>query len=98
MSRGRSSEAIAGEVRAITARVVGSNDVYTLWCTVDGTASGISAAFVDALDRADRTGRSSERLHELIVEYAESMPGSTGRISDVVEICFSEGATTFAVK
>lgn len=66
----RPSHQVETDIRKITDLIVKHSDVGTLTCSIDGTASGIPGAFADALDRADVSGKSSERLHELLVEYA----------------------------
>jgi len=93
---GRGSDAIAGEILELVTPVFwqpGNEKPVEIRCSIDGTASGIPANFVDAVDRAaaeaaaeaaagetSGTGwpyrpdasqpSASERLHELLAEFA----------------------------
>jgi len=73
----RSSSQIKTDIRRITALVVEDSEVANLRCSIDGTASGIPSAFIDAIDRADTSGLSSGALHELLVEFAQSIAAET---------------------
>lgn len=70
----RSSLQVGTEIKQIADLVIGPKDGgRTLICSIEGTASGIPGAFMDHLDQIDQSGRSSELLHELLVEYAGSI-------------------------
>lgn len=68
---------------------------HTLRCTVDGTSSGIPVAFVDALDRIDPSGRSSERLHILIAQLGASIAGRGIADGRHVYVCLDRDEITF---
>ena len=94
----RPLEQIASEIRRITTSVVTASDRATLICTIDGTASGVPGAFADALDRADRSGRSSEALHELLVEYARGTTTPERGVPTAVLLHFSSGETIISTQ
>jgi len=94
----RPLEQIASDIRKITGMIVTPSDRATLTCTIDGSASGIPGAFVDALDRADPSGRSSEALHELLVEYASSAATPEHRLPRAVLLEFSSGETNISTQ
>ena len=75
----RRLEEIAGDLFDIVCLLEGTEkETVSIRCTIHGTASGIPGAFVDALDRADPTGRSSEKLHVLLAEYGAAHARSEG--------------------
>jgi hypothetical protein len=92
----RSLEEIAFDIRQITGLIVAPADEAILECTIKGTASGISTAFIEALDRADRSGRSSEVFHELLVEYANAAGALSGRVPAAVILRFSVGEVSLS--
>ena len=95
----RSTEQIASDIREITQRVVEDSDDGVLECSIDGTASGIPGAFIDALDRVDPTGSSSASFHKLLVEYANAVASlSRSMIPKTVVVRFSSGQTLVTTK
>ena len=90
----RSSHQVETDIRVIVDLVVEPSDVGTLVCSIDGTASGIPGAFTDALERADLSGKSSARFHELLVEYAECVALEKNlEIPKSVVLTFTSGKT-----
>ena len=95
----RSTEQIVSDIREITKRVVEDSDDGVLECSIDGTASGIPGAFIEALDRVDPTCSSSESLHKLLVEYANAVASfSRSMIPKTVVVRFSSGQTFVTTK
>lgn len=86
----RKSGTIMEEIHGILEPLLsGGQEPVEIRCTIEGTASGIPGAFVDALDRE---GSSSERLHELLVEFAEaSAHEANGDIPKMVVIWHGGG-------
>lgn len=68
----RRLEEIAGDLIAILCMLEEPTEPYSVRCTIEGTASGIPANFVDAVERAHSEGGAGEKLHELLVEYAQA--------------------------
>ena len=95
----RPSHQVGSDIRQITDIIVEQSDVGTLTCSIDGTASGIPGAFTDALDRADVSGHSSGRLHELLVEYAECIGFERNmEIPRFVILTFNSGKTNLTTR
>ena len=89
----RTTETIASDIRQITQMVVEPSDDATLECLIHGTASGIPGAFIEALDRADPTFRTSEALHELLAEYAAASAAPPATTPKAVILKFERGKT-----
>ena len=82
-------------IRCIIRKLPPAPGKHTLRCSVDGTASGISAAFVSALDCIDQSGRSSERLHILIARLGDAVASSVASDGRQVDICLEGEAISF---
>jgi hypothetical protein len=95
----RQPEQIECDIRRIASLVVKPSDDFTLDCQIDGTASGISGAFIEALDRADPSFEASEAFHELVVEYANATAKvQTGVVPRKVMLRFALGQLTIITK
>ena len=95
----RTTEQIVSDIRRISQRVVEPSDEAVLECAIQGPASGIPGAFIDALDRVDPSCRSSESLHELLVEYADTVATSSRSVlPKSVILTFSSGQTFVSTK
>ena len=95
----RATEQIVFDIRQITKGAVEDSDNGVLECSIDGTASGIPGAFIEALDRVDPTCSSSESLHKLLVEYANAAAFfSQSVIPRTVVLRFSSGQTFVTAK
>jgi hypothetical protein len=82
-------------IREIIRKLPPEPGKHTLRCTVDGTSSGIPVAFVDALDRIDQSGRSSERLHILIAQLGAAVASNGVSDGRQVFICLEGDEISF---
>ena len=88
---------IEHEIRLIVNSIAEPHDPsdWKLSCSIDGTCSGIPAAFCDALVRKHTDSCSSKRLHSLLPELAFAVSRETKSLVKEVAILGSEGKITF---
>ena len=91
----QSTATLEDGIRRIIRRLPSERGKHTLRCSIDGTASGISTAFIDALDRLDQSGRSSERLHVLIAQLGDAVARGRGSEVHRVDICIEGHEISF---
>jgi hypothetical protein len=95
----RKSTDIEKDICRITDLVLGPEEGWKIECQIDGTMSGVPAAFMDAIEREDPSGDSAERFHELLVEYANVVAVEKGiEVPRLVIVEFLAGCLNLSTK
>src|SRR5688572_18011484 len=92
----RSVANLEEDIRRVIRKLPAEMKRYTLKCSIDGTASGISSAFISALVRVDQSGQASEGLHILIAELGRAVADSTASQVQRVDICIAGEKVSFS--